>query len=161
MRALKISTRYSARPWVKDIAKSEQHCKEVGHEILIARKASKQVPLTVKHQTVLLLEHDHRVQDVTNSDASALFQQAAVFLLAGASPAITLTVTCFHILKSEHIKEQLRNELDALKSSTSEGIFAPEFGWRRLTRLRYLVSDGHTLSDQSQIFISRITECCC
>ena len=161
MRALKISTRYSARPWVKDIAKSEQHCKEVGHEILIARKASKHVPLTVKHQTVLLLEHDHRVQDVTNSDASALFQQAAVFLLAGASPAITLTVTCFHILKSEHIKERLRNELDALKSSTLGGIFAPEFDWRRLTRLRYLVSDGHTLSDQSQIFISRITGCCC
>ncbi|EYE91408.1 cytochrome P450 [Aspergillus ruber CBS 135680] len=121
-----------------------EHCKIVGNEILTTRKINDRTLSSAKRQSVLLLEHHDHIQELTRNNTSELLQQAAVFLLAGTSPSITLTVACFYILKLAHIREQLRNELDSLERRTLD-VSAPQFDWRELSRLRYLtrISAAH------------------
>lgn len=117
---------------------------------MTTRKINDRTLSSAKRQSVLLLEHHDHIQELTRNNTSELLQQAAVFLLAGTSPSITLTVACFYILKSAHIREQLRNELDSLECRTLD-VSAPQFDWRELSRLRYLVSDDHLHGEQISI----------
>ncbi|KAK6835202.1 hypothetical protein RU639_002110 [Aspergillus parasiticus] len=104
-----------------------EHCRNVGNELLSSRK----------RQTVLHLDDD-AARDLTNSDLSTLFQQAAIYLLAGTTTAVTLTVACFHILKSPNIRERLQIELDEFDRRTPGGLSGSQLDWRELTRLNYL-----------------------
>ncbi|KAI9045877.1 GT1Gtflike [Aspergillus affinis] len=87
----------------------------------------------------LMLHLENEIgQSLSRSDVSSLFQQAAVFLIAGKSPSITLTIACFYILKSPRIKDRLQTELDEFDKRTPGGISGPQLDWRALTRLAYL-----------------------
>lgn len=79
-------------------------------------------------------------EKLTGRDTLVLFQQAVVLMIAGtASPAITLTTAFFYILKSKDIETRLRNELSVLEQKFPAGVTSPDFDWRELHRLPYLV----------------------
>lgn len=87
---------------------------------------------------MLYLEDEPR-RNLSNQDVLTLFQQATAFLLAGTTPAITLVVACFYILKSPNIKDRLQKELHELDSKTPGGVAGPQLNWRELGQLEYLV----------------------
>lgn len=137
-----FKTVYEVRPSspVEDtpLLMSCQHCRDVGDERLGSSRVERNTRSTRARQTVLHLE-DETPRALRSSDVFTLFQQAAAFLLAGTTPAITLVVACFYILKSPNIQDRLREELDELDRSTPGGLTGPQLDWRELTRSKYLV----------------------
>lgn len=97
-----------------------------------------------KLQTALRLE-DETARNLSNPDVSLLFQQAAIFLFAGVTPAITLTVACFNVLRSASIRSRLQTELNEFTSRMAGGVSNPQMDWRELNRLPYLVRCAYTL----------------
>lgn len=72
-------------------------------------------------------------------------------MIAGTgSPAITLTAAIFYTLKSEDIQNKLRSELDDFEKRTG-GINAPDFDWRVLNQLPYLVCNTSKRNKKEQI----------
>lgn len=127
----------------------KQHCQDIGNKYLANKEEKeKAAPRNTIFDGLLDTVSGNKL---STNDAAALFQQAAVLMIAGTgSPAITLTAAIFYTLKSKDIQTNLRSELDDFERRT-RGINAPGFDWRVLNQLPYLVCYTSKTNKKEQI----------